>query len=121
MPLSRKPQSSSAWIFGFTVWFLMRLLLSTWGAVIWFSGLIPKETGNKFYFGVEPERLGWRGALLGVWQRWDAIHYSRIAQNGYSTAALSAFFPLYPLMARYLSSLFGEDILFWLLYRTNEK
>jgi hypothetical protein len=115
----RKPQSLSVWMFGFAAWFLVRSLLSLWGAIIWLSGLIPKPAGDGFFFGIEPELLGWRGVFLGVWQRWDTIHYSLIARNGYSTAGLSAFFPLYPLMARFLSSFLGADDLFWLVLISN--
>jgi hypothetical protein len=81
--------------------------------------LVPKLAGDNFYFGIKPELFGWRGAFLGVWQRWDAIHYFRVAQSGYSTIELSAFFPLYPLLARYLSFLFGGDILLGLIIISN--
>ncbi|MGI8633260.1 MAG: mannosyltransferase family protein [Solirubrobacterales bacterium] len=37
------------------------------------------------------------GALVGVWARWDAIWYLRIAVDGYDPDGFSpAFFPLYP-------------------------
>jgi hypothetical protein len=35
------------------------------------------------------------GAVTDVWARWDAVHFLRIAQDGYSTAE-AAFYPLYP-------------------------
>lgn len=42
--------------------------------------------------------------LLGVWQRWDACWYQRIATVGYRPEDPSvAFFPLYPLLMRLVS------------------
>ena len=35
------------------------------------------------------------GAVTDVWARWDAVHFLRIAEHGYSTAE-AAFYPLYP-------------------------
>jgi hypothetical protein len=87
--------------------------------MIWSLDLIPTLARVKFYFGIEPELFSWRGAFLGVWQRWDAIHYSIVAQSGYSTIESSAFFPLYPLLARYLSFFLGGDVLFGLIIISN--
>jgi hypothetical protein len=44
---------------------------------------------------------GAEGRLLGVWQRWDACWYLRIAQFGYEAGEPgTAFFPLYPAAIR---------------------
>jgi Gpi18-like mannosyltransferase len=45
----------------------------------------------------------WAQAAFGTWQRWDALWYSSIAENGYQyagerEAANVAFFPLFPLI-----------------------
>ena len=51
---------------------------------------------------------GLEGRLLGVWQRWDACWYLRIAEFGYEPGEPStAFFPLYPVAIR----LFGPLLL----------
>jgi hypothetical protein len=44
------------------------------------------------------------GGALGVWDQWDTGHYIKIALYGYKNVAPEspAFFPLYPLMVRYL-------------------
>jgi hypothetical protein len=44
------------------------------------------------------------GGALGVWDQWDTGHYIQIALFGYKNVAPEspAFFPLYPLMVRYL-------------------
>jgi Gpi18-like mannosyltransferase len=48
--------------------------------------------------------------LLGPWLRWDACWYLRIASVGYSlTDGTTAFFPLYPLLLRWLGPLLGGD------------
>jgi Mannosyltransferase (PIG-V) len=48
--------------------------------------------------------LGDPGELIfGIAQRWDSGFYLSIAQHGYHTAELSAFFPLYPIAVRALS------------------
>jgi hypothetical protein len=52
-----------------------------------------------------------RGLALS-WVQWDSIWYIGIAQHGYSTPQATAFFPLYPLMIRGLTLLFGTH---WLL------
>ena len=41
-------------------------------------------------------------SLLGIWQRWDATHYLKIAETGYTAVGddrfLIVFFPLYPFL-----------------------
>ena len=41
-------------------------------------------------------------SLLGLWSRKDTGHYIWIALHGYTQAYRTAFFPLYPLLERYL-------------------
>ncbi len=50
---------------------------------------------------------GAAGLLLGPWQRFDALHYTRIAADGYTFEADSVFPPLYPLLIRGLGGLMG--------------
>jgi hypothetical protein len=53
--------------------------------------------------GVPVVGSGWEGALLGVWQREDALWYQKIATMGYSTTDMTQeFFPLYPMLIRLL-------------------
>jgi len=72
---------------------------------------LTEEGAIRPYFGITPVTEGLSGALLGVWQRFDAIHYLRIASSGYSSTDLSAFFPLYPLLVRALGTLLGRNYL----------
>lgn len=99
-----------------SAWLAANLLQGGVGLLIWrlFSPLRPLDAQNLW--GVAPVESGLRGALLGVWLRWDAIHYLRIAQVGYAETMLSNFFPLYPLLGRWLGV--GDELMgLWLLSR----
>ena len=52
-------------------------------------------------------------ALLGVWLRWDAVHYLTLAHVGYFQVGVgdSVFYPLYPLLVAAFSPLAGGDYL----------
>lgn len=53
-------------------------------------------------------------ALLAVWGRWDAVHYIDIATRGYQGTDM-AFFPLFPLLVRYVGELAGNHLIAGLL------
>ena len=93
-----------SWRIALLNWAAVRLGLGVWGAWIWFQQLMP--AGGYFYFKVAPVLEGWQGALLGMWQRWDGIHYQYIAEHFYTTD-LSAFFPAYPLIGRFFVQVTG--------------
>lgn len=80
--------------------------------------LSPSQSGGS-YTDVIPLLTGWHGALLGMWQRWDTIHYQSIAQSGYSKSYLTAFFPGYPLLAQGVSKLLQISDLAALLLVSN--
>lgn len=52
------------------------------------------------------------GGVLGIWQRWDAEQYLKLAQFGYTGTGddrfLIVFFPLYPLIVSIFGSLTGS-------------
>jgi Mannosyltransferase (PIG-V) len=53
--------------------------------------------------------LGAVGNVLGASAvRWDAIHYLAVARFGYTRAASTPFFPLYPLLVRLLGDVLGS-------------
>jgi len=75
---------------------------------------------------------GWLGALVNPWAHWDGVWYVKIATGGYAEAdGSTAFFPLYPMLLRYVGVLFGGNLVVagifisllcyagcvWLLYR----
>ena len=99
---------SPAWRDSLLAFLAGRLLFSLWGVLLWFMGMrLPEHMA--FYYELTPTLDGLPGALLGMWQRWDTIHYLRIALHGYHTEGLTAFYPLYPLLGRWLTTLTGWD------------
>lgn len=93
----------------------LRLILGLVALYVWFGGGIP----GPCHF--ELARDGWQtvppladsGAsfpLIGVWQRWDACWYTKIATFGYESGTDSGnFFPLFPLLTAIAGRLlFGQ-------------
>ncbi len=95
-----------SWKPGLAAWLFSSLVLFAIGGLTWWSGL--SELYKPYYYDVVPIRQGWLAGVLGAWQRWDAIHYIRIASQGYSQVELSAYFPFYPLAARLLGGAVGQ-------------
>jgi hypothetical protein len=75
---------------------------------------------------------GWLGSLFNPWAHWDGVWYIKIATSGYADGdGSTAFFPLYPLLLRYVGIVFRGNLLItgivislacyagcvWLLYR----
>ena len=56
---------------------------------------------------LENRSVNWAGGILGIWNRWDASHYLKLAEQGYTAVGddrfLIVFFPMYPLLV----SIFG--------------
>jgi len=53
-------------------------------------------------------------ALLGIWNRWDGYRYFLLAYSGYaepSNVANTVFYPLYPMILRFLWKLTGIDLI----------
>lgn len=106
----------SAWRWCLPVWLAARLGLSLWGALLASVGFFHSPDKPELLFGLEPITGGLSGALVGVWQRWDAIAYQRIVTSGYHSGFdLSAYFPLFPMLGRGLSLLTGSEPLLSLL------
>jgi hypothetical protein len=92
----------------------MRVALLIFGAYVASERTIP----HPCHF--EEARNGWPamplqykdGAafrLFGVWERWDACWYARIATFGYTPDGSTAFFPLFPLLERVVA-FFGPHV-----------
>jgi Gpi18-like mannosyltransferase len=86
---------------------LLALMLSIKALLLVFVAISYYAFANQRFHGA----LGW----LGIWNRWDALHYLRIAEHGYSGAGpdklLLVFYPLYPWTVRF-AALFGGNYLF---------
>lgn len=77
-----------------------------------FSLFILWRINLEFLFWIGSKLLPLKEGYLGpsVWANFDGVHYLSIANNGYYQYE-QAFFPLYPLMIRYLSKLLGSSFL----------
>jgi hypothetical protein len=73
--------------------------------------------------GVQGLPFGWRfpagaevfhgtlGDLINPWAHWDGVWFIKIAKSGYAgSGGSTAFFPLLPLLLRYVGVLFGGDL-----------
>ncbi len=69
-------------------------------AVLAISCLAFLFTIRDFYWQAQPFYMIWQ-----QWYRWDTGLFMQIAEHGYTTISHTAFFPLYPLLERYVSYL----------------
>jgi len=81
----------------FSVWRVATLLVSFLATIV-----IPKWGG---WFPYPDKVLIPTGLPSWIWGfgNFDGVHYLRIAQDGYMAANSQAFFPLYPLLIRFLN------------------
>jgi len=88
----------------------MRISLSLIAALALFQFPMYHVT---YYHGIQPVPSGIANALLGVWQRFDSIWYTKIAMQGYAQGdGTTVFFPLYPLLTRLVGKvLWGNYLL----------
>src|ERR1043165_5608014 len=71
-------------------------------AAVLISKLLVLIFASHVYQIVGENNFGNSESFLGIWNRWDASQYLKIAQSGYTPAGddrfLIVFFPLYPLL-----------------------
>lgn len=91
------------------IFVVLRLFLSGWAVLALLASPVPDEADEVIRPYLHQPNLndGAAGLLLGPWQRFDALHYTRIAADGYAHEEDSVFPPLYPLLMRALGGLFG--------------
>ena len=95
---------------------IMRLALGLVAAYLWWKGNLPGpchfELARNGWLTVPP--LADQGAefpLVGVWQRWDACWYGKIATFGYEPAEMSAnFWPMFPILTGFMAQLLGGSV-----------
>lgn len=107
---SRRLSLPAAWRDSLLIFTAGRLFYSLIGFLVWWTKYRPAYA-DRYYYEITPLLNGWGGALLGVWQRWDGIHYQRIALSGYADPQLSLFYPLYPVASRWLAELTHLNLL----------
>jgi len=100
----------SAFRWAVVIFVTMRISLSLVAALALFQFPMYHVT---YYHGVQPVPPGIGNALLGVWQRFDSIWYTKIAMQGYAQGdGTTVFFPLYPLLTRLVGKvLWGNYLL----------
>ena len=87
-----------------SLFLIMRVALGLVAAYFWWKGGLPGpchfELARNGWLTMPP--LADDGAafpLVGVWQRWDACWYGKIATFGYEPAEMSAnFWPMFPIL-----------------------
>ncbi len=101
--------ADSAVRYALLIFIVLRIFFSVWAIGV--STLIPVSTEPdervKPYLGEPQLTEGVSGKLLGPWQRFDTMHYLRIARQGYEAVADSVFPPIYPLGMAVIGSLFS--------------
>ncbi len=97
----------SAWAFVFAVFLSSRLLFLGAGALA--AALLPQADPAGDPLGP--------GGFLGHWARWDGAWYAEIATEGYGerAPASTAFFPLYPMLVKLGTVLWGGPALWGVL------
>ena len=91
----------------------------------WFDwrliGMILAIKAMFYFYGTQAfqvltnSRIGSFDGWLAIWNRWDAVHYLNLAQNGYQATGqarfLIVFYPLFPWLTRAAALLFENYIL----------
>jgi len=85
-----------------------RLFFTVWAIVVLTLIRQPQtpNEGLRPYLGQPILIEGAAGILLGPWQRFDALHYMRIADQAYETEEDSVFPPLFPVSIAWAGRLF---------------
>jgi hypothetical protein len=91
------------------VFLALRLFLSGWAVLALWVNPLPAQPDEfiRPYLNQPILNEGPAGLLLGPWQRFDALHYTRIAAAGYTHPEDSVFPPLFPLLILGLGGLLG--------------
>jgi hypothetical protein len=97
--------AEAGWIFALS---RLMIILISYRAII----LLPIYRSNLRRY-ITTAQCGTRHltCFLESWWRWDVVRYVEVAYYGYTHSAVNtAFFPLSPLLDRYLASFFGGSI-----------
>jgi hypothetical protein len=88
-------------------WRMIGIVVSIKALLFLFAGQSHQVLQNQSVAGLR----GW----LEIWNRWDAVHYQKIAQFGYSATGemrpLLVFYPLYPCAIRLLTFITRDYLL----------
>lgn len=105
----------AAWLWAVTLVLALRLGLGLTMGAAW---LVVKHNlpagqlaDTTIYDGLPAYSVFPTDTLLGVWQRWDAVHHLNLARLGYSGVSEgdSVFYPLYACLTRVVTWLLESD------------
>lgn len=101
----RRQLGDPAFKTGLIIFLVLRILLTVWAMVVLTIIPLPEEPDEvvRPYLNQPILDEGLSGTLLGPWQRFDGLRYTRVAAVGYEDEANSVFPPLYPLLVRGLA------------------
>ncbi len=114
--------SDPAFRYALSLFVVMRVVISLWAALVLLVTQAPTGPDDVLrpYQGVEPVSGGIAELFLGVWQRFDTLWYLRIAAQGYAPHdGSTVYFPLYPMLIRFLGTLFVGNYLLAALVISN--
>ncbi|MSQ23297.1 MAG: hypothetical protein EXR58_01910 [Chloroflexi bacterium] len=93
-------QLDDGWRWAIGILIVQRLVLAIVGLAALGSAF--RTVDNEFTALILPGSDSWI-SLLSMWQRWDALWYEKIAEQGYqATGGSTNFSPLFPLLARFV-------------------
>ncbi len=102
-------RSAPALKWALVIFVTMRISLSLIAALALYQFPLYHVT---YYHGIQPVPPGIADYLLGVWQRFDSIWYTKIAMQGYAQGdGTTVFFPLYPILTRLVGKVFFGNYL----------
>lgn len=105
----------AAWAWGVVLVLAMRLGLGLMMGATWLAlkPYLPATlvADPRVYDGLPTYPSSPGDAVLGVWLRWDAVHLLNLARLGYFQVTIgdSVYYPLYPLVTRFVTPLVGGD------------
>lgn len=71
--------------------------------------------GGQVFQALADQKLATFAEWLNIWHRWDAVHYRKLAEVGYSATGemrpLMVFYPLFPWLIRFLTYLTDNYVL----------
>lgn len=73
--------------------------------VVWFLGCMSSLFIKPYDTSMQLDQYATSSVLVRSFAHWDAVHFVKIAQVGYEYEHSHAFFPLFPLLMRGLSTL----------------
>ena len=93
------------WKIALALTLVLRVVYSAFAAIasLFLHPSLARIHSNAFTSNL-PAPHGWRYAFLGIWARFDTLWYLHISAHGYDLPASTVFYPLYPALIRFLSS-----------------